>query len=168
MIALSILAYQERQPHLPQQRQQFGPPKRRTFRPRWQIGVAHCAGITKTHGGDRDMLAAIEGVPVHAQPIAQPIARGIVPGHAAFVDTPPWGLAGDQYPRFGMHPNDGARRMRQVLGAMAAGAYLRDERLEFSHSHGAARVHDLIAVNAAPAEPANMKAGGAPCRARAV
>lgn len=134
MIALCVLTYQERQTHITQHRQQFRPPERRAFRPRRQIRAAHRTRVTKAHGRDRDAFTPIECRAIHAEPGAQSVARGIVPRHAAFMDTPPRRLTRDQNSRLGMDPNDGPRRMRQMLGAMAAVSDLRNQSVERIHN----------------------------------
>lgn len=95
MIALRISANQEGEPHVFQQRQKPGPPKRRAFGTRRQIGAIDSAGIAKAHRRHRDLGAIIEGRAIHVEPLAQAIARGVIPRHAAFVHAPPGRLAGD-------------------------------------------------------------------------
>lgn len=73
MIALCVSAHQEGEPYVFEQRQESGPPKRRAFRARRQIGAVHRARIAKAHRRDGDLGAIVKTGAIHIEPLAQAI-----------------------------------------------------------------------------------------------
>ncbi len=113
MIALRVRSYQQRQLHVTQQRQQARPPQRRTLAPGRKVSAFNSPRIAEPHRRNRDHALVVERLAIHPQPIAQPIARCIIPGNAAFVDTSPRRLSRYQNARRRMHPYNRTRLVRQ-------------------------------------------------------
>jgi len=97
---LCVLSDQKRQLHLRQPGQNRRVPGRRAFAPRRFVAAARVdAGITKSHGHDGDARLVVEGVTVDRQPIAQALARAVVPGNPGFVHPRTRSLADNQQAR---------------------------------------------------------------------
>lgn len=120
MIALRVGADEEGEANFMQQWQKPRPPQWGAFAARRQIRAFHRSGIAKTHSGNRDIPFVVELLAIELHPVTQAIAGRIVPRDAAFVHAPARRLARNQYARFGMNPNHGARFVRQDLDAHAA------------------------------------------------
>ena len=117
-----IAAHQQRQSDSRHPRKQFRVPQWRAFRTRRRVAaIRQPARIAQSHRHDRDAQFIVEGVAVHLQPGAQPIAGWIVEREAGFVDRRAGRLAHDQQPGRGGATEHRPRPKRQVRRAHAAG-----------------------------------------------
>src|SRR4029079_436421 len=86
--------------YIPEMRQEFRPPGRRTFRTGRQIGtLCILAGKAEPHGHDGNMALIIKQGLVDAEPLPQPDARRVGKGPARGVYAGPRRLSDDQEPR---------------------------------------------------------------------
>jgi hypothetical protein len=69
-------------------------------------------------------------VAIHAQPIAQAIARGVVEWQPALMHPPNWRLAADQQSRVGADVNDRPRLETKPTGARPARANIAEQVVE--------------------------------------
>ncbi len=120
---LRVLPDQQRQLDLRHRRQHLGPPGLGAGLRRRQVGALRViAGKAEGHRHDGDARPVVEARPVEPQPVAQPVARGVVERHARRLDARPGRLAGDQQPRRRRGIQHRARRMRGRRPGEAVGA----------------------------------------------
>src|SRR5438552_12051593 len=101
VISLRIGAYEERQPDARQERAQPRVPVRCAFGPRRQVARFARSRVAQAGGNDGDAAFVVEIPAPDAQPLAQQIARGVVPGNAALVHAPAGRLPDDEDTRRG-------------------------------------------------------------------
>src|SRR5258706_12986042 len=98
-VSLRVLADEQRQSDIGQRCAKARLPEGRAGARRRQIGAVHCAGIAEADWHDRDARDVVELLAVHVQPVAQDVARRIVPGNAGLVHAQSRCLADDQQAR---------------------------------------------------------------------
>lgn len=87
------LCHMGQQPLMPQ-RCTLG--SRRIITPRFSPACLRTAWIAKAHGHESDAVLVVKNILVQRHPVAQPIARWIVPGHARFMHPGARGLTNDE------------------------------------------------------------------------
>src|SRR3546814_13652907 len=85
------------------------------------------ARIAEAHRHDGDAALVVERLAPDLQPVAQAVARAVVPGNAGLVHAGAGCLADDQQFRAGRSAHHGARSQRQLRRAEPAGARFRDD-----------------------------------------
>jgi hypothetical protein len=132
VISLGVTSDEERQPYARQHRAQPGMPVRSALGPRGKISRFARARIAQARGDDGDAALVVERVAVDPQPLAQEIARRIVPGNSALVHATPRRLADEQdasrRPRAQHRPG----RIGKLGLAHAAGADFGEQLRKFS------------------------------------
>ena len=98
--------------------------------PRWQVTTAALAGITKTHGNNRQPGRIVKLVSVQLQPAAQAITTGIIPGNPGGVHPRSGCLADDQQPGTRARPQYRPRPQGQLRLAVATGTNLPQQVLQ--------------------------------------
>src|SRR6266581_6223325 len=88
VIGLGIASYEERQSDARQERAQPRMPVRRALGARRKIARFARSRIAQARRNDCDAALVVEILTPDAQPLAQELARGIVPGDAALVHAP--------------------------------------------------------------------------------
>src|SRR6185312_10138962 len=116
-----------------QGRKQWRMPERRAFFSRRQVvAVRVVAGKAETHTDDGDLFLVVKGFAIHAEPLAQAVARRIVEGQSRFMHAKARRLRDDAEIRAHAGADDGARLVRQVWRADAAGADFLEQTRELS------------------------------------
>lgn len=124
VMGLGVLADEEGELAVGKVGEEFVEPVFGAFSARGQVaatGVA--AGVAIAHGDDGDAGGVVERVAVNVHPCAEPIAAGVVPGDAGFVDLCAGRLADDEDAGGGLEAEDGIGPEGEFLRADAAGAY---------------------------------------------
>src|SRR6478672_4213703 len=132
---LCILADQQREADVRQQRQQAGMPGASALRARGCITGAGLAGIAEAHRHDRHAPWVVERVGVEAKPFAQTTPAGVVPRNAARVHASARGLSDDEQTRGPRGAQHRAWSERQLRFAQPARANLPQQRVERA-AHG--------------------------------
>ena len=93
-------------------------------KPAVQVGAARGTGIAKARRHDRHARRVVEGVALHRQPGAQPVAGRVVPWEAGLVHAPAGRLSDDEQAGGAADAKDRPGRERQMIRAHATGARL--------------------------------------------
>ena len=125
---LRVLADDQRQLDIRQLIEQGVAPRQGTFGSRWQITGCTSAWITKPHGQYGDTLAVIEGFPIHAHPVAQPVTTGIVKWQAGVMRAQSRSLRRHKNTGRSIKRKHRARLQWQMLGAKPTLPHLVDQR----------------------------------------
>lgn len=97
-------------------------PQRRALGAGWRVAaLVDLARIAKPHGHQREVVGVVERVFIDAQPLAQTVARIVVPRYAGFVNDGARRLADDQDAGLDTGADDGSWAERQMRLALAAG-----------------------------------------------
>lgn len=93
----------------------------------WEVARFARAGVAKTHWNDAKFGCVIKFFGGDIEPFSEVFTAGIVPGNPAGMDFSTGGLTDDENFRFGVYGDDGARFVREMLGADGAVFYLLKE-----------------------------------------
>src|SRR6266849_7366319 len=140
VIGLGVAADEQREPDGGQMRAQLRMPVRRALGPRWEVARFARSRVTQAGGNDGDAALVVEILALDAQPFAQQIARGVVPGNAALVHAPARRLPHDEDARRGRSAQHRPRRVGKMLLADSAGPNFGEQALELGGPHP----HDKI------------------------
>lgn len=100
-------------------------PEGRTLRPRWIIAARLSdAWIAKSHGKQGNLRRIEKNSPVNSEPITQPFAARVVPGHTRQMNFSPRRLTDNQKPCRACELHDRPRTERQVRLTNPAGAHV--------------------------------------------
>lgn len=108
-------------------------PGRSAFRAGRQVAAAAGSRVAEAHGHQGDAGDVVEGLAIGAHPLAQAVAAGVVERNAGLVHATARGLANHQDARLTMGVDHRARRVRQGLGTVSAGADLGQQGLQSGH-----------------------------------
>src|SRR5690606_23072266 len=146
---LCIVADQHRQTDAGQKLREPAVPQRRAFGPRRIVARTGLARVAEPHRNDCDAGWIIEGSGGKAQPVAQTLARRVVPGDARFVHLAPRRLPDDAKTRRRTRLHDRARTMGKLRGAALARAYIA-ENLRKNVGHRARPKPSAVASGSPP------------------
>jgi hypothetical protein len=113
-MSVCVLTDQKRQPRVRKMLEQAFVPARRTLGTGWVVtAILSSAGVTKSHGKNRNLRFIEEGRTIQPQPVTQAIAACIIPRYAAPMDFAPGGLTDDQKPSGARQLHNGSWTERQ-------------------------------------------------------
>src|SRR5574337_421653 len=166
-ICLRVLADEQGQAHVLQQRDELRMPGLAAFGSWRIVTAAPATGVAKSHWHDGNARFVVKNVAIDAHPRAQAFAAGVVPRNAGGVDLRARRLADDENARRRACAQHGIGTQRQVRFADPTGTYVAQQRVEPA-GHGGSSLTWMLPLPAWPKLTMGIENFAAISRSRAI